>query len=443
MSVRTLIRTNVSVLQLTREHLDLLDHMMDLANEIIERQKHLESSNFKVGFKVDAFMKCLTMHVISDDFYSESMRSVKHWNSFNTDLFLTYQAVYALLRLQGYIDPMPDGEAENLRKAMPLKCNQCDFSTDILLSLKGHLFEHWQKRERKFEVQKQVDKLTSLLDEATLDSEPCKNLDEVPLTVDQTKLQTNTELSKNSKPKEGPSNWRRKTPVEDPQKANQSHRGPGNASLVVGNNRPGIFPYPNSPQSEFQHGLYHPQRDYPNLHRRYPNPQQMGNGHAPNFQPPFNMFCQNPNAGQIVPFRFNGPRPQYRQQQNISQSQPNVSKPNWRPKGPINQAQATSESSGRQKVENVTNIPKCQQEKSRALANKNQNASLNNQPKGNTKPAESVSSQQSSGQDGEKALTTKGKPVFKKKSGKNNHYNKRISIGSKQHNEKSKQHVEK
>lgn len=393
------MRDIVSALQLTREHLDLLDHMMDLANEIIERQKHLESSNFKVGFKIDAFMKCLTMHVISDDFYSESMRRVKHWNSFNTDLFLTYQAVYALLRLQGFIEPMPEGEAEKLRVAMPLKCNRCDFSSDILLSLKGHLFEHWQKRERKFEVQKQVEKLTSLLDEATLDSNPCKNLDEVWKTVEQTESKTNTELSNNSEPKE---NWRRKTKVEDPQKANQFPRGSGKASVVVGSNRPGIFSYPNYPQSEFQ-----------NM-QGGPNPQQMWNAHAPN-PPHFNPFRQPPNAGQVS-FRFNGPRPQYHQQQYISQSQPNVGKPNWKPKAPINQAQATSESSGNQQVENVKNKPKYQQQTPRKVDNKNQNENVNNQPKENPKPT--VSSQQSRDQDGANSQTKKGKPVFKKKSGK-------------------------
>lgn len=403
------MRDVVSALQLTREHLDLLDHMMDLANEIIERQKHLESSNFKVGFKIDAFMKCLTMHVISDDFYSVSMRRVKHWNSFNTDLFLTYQAVYALLRLQGFIEPMPEGEAEKLREAMPLKCNQCDFSSDILLSLKGHLFGHWQQRNRKFEVQKQVDKLTSLLDEATLDSKPCKNVDEGRQTVEQTESQANTELSKNSKPKEDPVNWRCKTKVEDPQRANQSPRGSGNAS-VVGNNRPGIFPYPNYPQSEFQQGLYHPQRGYQNM-QRGPNPQQMWNVHAPNIPPHFNPFRQPPNAGQVS-LPFNGPRPQYQQ--------PNISKPNWRPKGPINQTQATSERSGNQQVENVKNKPKYQQQTSRKMDNKNQNENLNNQPKGNPKPAESVSSQTARDQDGEKGQTKKGKPVFKKQMGKRN-----------------------
>lgn len=429
------MKDNVSVLQLTREHLDLLDHMMDLANEIIERQKHLESSSFKVGFKVDAFMKCLTMHVISDDFYSKSFRRVKHWNSFNTDLFLSYQAVYALLRLQGYIEPMPEGEAEKLREAMPLKCNQCDFSTESLLSLKGHLFEHWQKRERKFEVQKQVDKLSSLLDEATLDSKPCENLDEVLQTVELTESQNNTESTKNSKPKEDPVSWRRKTQVEDHQKANQSPRGSDNASLVAGTNLSGIIAYANY----ITEGLRHPQRDYQNAPRGYPNPQQMWNGRAPNVPPHFNPFRQPPNAGQVVPFRFNGPRPQL---QNILQSHPNVSKPNWRPKGPINQAQATSESSGSQQVKNVQkNIPKSQQEKSGTLANKNQNTSLNNQPKGNPKPAGSVSSPQTSGEAGGNGHTNKGKPGLKKKWKKSQYHNVQNSTGSKQQNEKSKQNI--
>lgn len=135
-------------LQLKREHLPLLDHMMDLANEIIEQQP-LPSNHFRVGFKIDAFMNRLNMHIISDDFYSSFMRRIQHWNTFNTDLFITFQAVYALLRVNGSVEPMPADKAEELRMATPIHCNQCSFITDNFNKFKIHLYDHWRKRQNE------------------------------------------------------------------------------------------------------------------------------------------------------------------------------------------------------------------------------------------------------------------------------------------------------
>lgn len=394
-------------LQLTPEHLPLLDHMMDLANQIIERQNHLQSENFRVGFKIDAFMKSLTMHVISDDFYSVSMKRVKHWNSFHTDLFLTYQAVYAMLCLQGFIDPLPDEEADKLRHALPLQCNQCDFSSDILLDLKCHLYEHWQKRERKFEVQKQVDHLTNLLDEATLDAKPSPST-----TADEVEP---TEKSINIKPKEDPVSWRRKTPMK-PETHNQNDRGSSNA------NRPGLFPIPNCPPLDRQQALF--------------NPQQMGDGAA---QPHFNPFRQTPNPALMVPFRFNGPRPQFNQKQNIPQAQGYMGKPNWRPKGQLNQSQANNEGSNNNPSNKndryKPNVkPICQEPKAKNFVNQNQNQ----------KPTESVAPKQSSSDQAEgDAPNDKGKPVFKKKWHKKKESHTGQSVGSRQSYKKSTNDVAK
>ncbi|XP_043071685.1 aprataxin-like protein [Drosophila grimshawi] len=73
------------VTALTPKHLPLLEHMMELANQIIEKEE-LPSSNFRVGFKINPFMNRLNMHVISDDFCSEYMRRINQWNTFNSDL---------------------------------------------------------------------------------------------------------------------------------------------------------------------------------------------------------------------------------------------------------------------------------------------------------------------------------------------------------------------
>ncbi|XP_051862736.1 aprataxin-like protein [Drosophila albomicans] len=160
---------NVSLLK--QEHIPLLDHMMDLANQIIEQQNHLSSSNFLVGFKMDAFMDRLSMHVISNDFYSVSFKKVSHWNSFHSDLFLTYQAAYALLRSQGCIEPLSKEKALELRSVTTLQCNQCEFKTSTLFELKGHLYKHWNDREHDIEVKKQLEKITQMLDESKLDEQ--------------------------------------------------------------------------------------------------------------------------------------------------------------------------------------------------------------------------------------------------------------------------------
>ncbi|XP_032597732.1 aprataxin-like protein [Drosophila grimshawi] len=157
-----------NVTAMTADHLQLLDHMKELANQIIEQQKNLPSSHFLIGFKIDQFMNRLCMHVISNDFYSESMRRKQHWNSFNTALFLTYQTAYALLRVQGFIEPMPEEEMQKLRNSIELRCNQCDFVSKGLVVLKAHLFTHWKEREDKFTIKDQVEKLTRILDETKL-----------------------------------------------------------------------------------------------------------------------------------------------------------------------------------------------------------------------------------------------------------------------------------
>ncbi|KAM8704248.1 hypothetical protein ACLKA7_008792 [Drosophila subpalustris] len=130
----------VNVTELNRDHLPLLDHMMELANQTI-------ASDFLIGFKMESFMNRLNMHVISNDFYSDRMRCIQHWNTFNTDLFITFQAVYALLKIKGSIEPISSDEAEKLRMSMPIHCNQCTFITGNFNKFKDHLHFHWQRKE--------------------------------------------------------------------------------------------------------------------------------------------------------------------------------------------------------------------------------------------------------------------------------------------------------
>lgn len=160
--------------------------MKELSVQIIEQQQNVSLKNFLIGFKIDPFTKGLNMHVISDDFYSKSMRRISHWNSFNTELFLTYQTVYALLRVQGHIEPILAEKAKELRSALPLRCNQCSFETEYLLELKGHLLEHWKKREVN-KVEQQVEVVIRMLDETKLATLPKKELDKSAVPLNQSK----------------------------------------------------------------------------------------------------------------------------------------------------------------------------------------------------------------------------------------------------------------
>lgn len=120
--------------------------MLELAKRVIN-QNDLPQKIFLIGFKLNAFMNRLNMHVISNDFCSSYMRRIQHWNTFNTELFITYQGVCALLLVQGRIEPLSPERLETLSRSLPVRCNQCRFITHNFWRFKGHLQEHWMKRK--------------------------------------------------------------------------------------------------------------------------------------------------------------------------------------------------------------------------------------------------------------------------------------------------------
>lgn len=69
------------------DHLRLLNHMEATAKRLIKEERH-ECRTFKIGYHAEASMFRLHLHVISDDMNSPSVKTKKHWNSFNTDFFL-------------------------------------------------------------------------------------------------------------------------------------------------------------------------------------------------------------------------------------------------------------------------------------------------------------------------------------------------------------------
>ena len=80
----------LSLFQLNRKHLSLLEELHLLALNVIE-VKNENVENFKIGFHNQPSMQRLHLHVISKDFISDCLKTKKHWNSFNTALFLDYK----------------------------------------------------------------------------------------------------------------------------------------------------------------------------------------------------------------------------------------------------------------------------------------------------------------------------------------------------------------
>lgn len=80
----------LTVLQLDRQHLELLTELRLLATNVIE-VNGLNESDFKIGYHLSPSMERLHLHVISNDLVSSCLKTKLHWNSFTTKLFLDHQ----------------------------------------------------------------------------------------------------------------------------------------------------------------------------------------------------------------------------------------------------------------------------------------------------------------------------------------------------------------
>ena len=75
-----------SISEATHNHLPLLQHMHGKAEKLVEKIKREEPEvNFNIGYHAVPSMKLLHLHVISDDFDSQRIRKLHHWNIFNTE----------------------------------------------------------------------------------------------------------------------------------------------------------------------------------------------------------------------------------------------------------------------------------------------------------------------------------------------------------------------
>lgn len=60
-----------------------------MALKVIEMEGQ-KLDDFKIGYHAEPSMQQLHLHVISMDFNSPSLKTKKHWNSFNTEFFVPH-----------------------------------------------------------------------------------------------------------------------------------------------------------------------------------------------------------------------------------------------------------------------------------------------------------------------------------------------------------------
>ncbi|KAH8277473.1 hypothetical protein KR026_011386 [Drosophila bipectinata] len=136
-----------SIFELNRSHLPLLEELFLLAHNVVE-VKGARWEDFKVGFHAEPSMQRVHLHVISKDFDSPSLKTKKHWNSFNTDLFVPFEKLFAQVEKDNCFNRLPKSLKDELL-AKPLLCNQCRFTSTNLPTLKEHLAEHYREKKAR------------------------------------------------------------------------------------------------------------------------------------------------------------------------------------------------------------------------------------------------------------------------------------------------------
>jgi aprataxin len=122
--------------------LPTLQSMKDVADEVVKTEKVV--GRVKMGFHAVPSMAQLHMHIISQDFVSDSLKNKKHWNSFTTDFFKEYDSLVEHLKKKGVID-YDLHYHEQLLKGDLHPCH-CGAKLKNFPNLKQHLLTHQPSR---------------------------------------------------------------------------------------------------------------------------------------------------------------------------------------------------------------------------------------------------------------------------------------------------------
>ncbi|XP_067409418.1 aprataxin isoform X4 [Emydura macquarii macquarii] len=134
---------SISSLKLvTKEHLQLLEHMHAVGEKLVQQCLDKDSLKFRLGYHAIPSMSHIHLHVISQDFDSPCLKNKKHWNSFTTEYFLNSHDVIEMVKTKGKV-LVKDGTPELLK--LPLRCHVCKQHQSNMPQLKEHLKKHWPK----------------------------------------------------------------------------------------------------------------------------------------------------------------------------------------------------------------------------------------------------------------------------------------------------------
>ncbi len=98
-----------------------------------------KKSKFRMGYHAIPSMKQVHMHLISQDFDSDTLKHKKHWNSFTTRFFIDSKRLIAMLEDHGSV--FFDKHEYEALLAVELKCCFCGLEIKTMPSLKSHIKE--------------------------------------------------------------------------------------------------------------------------------------------------------------------------------------------------------------------------------------------------------------------------------------------------------------
>ena len=139
------------LLDLKKVHLKLLEHMNSVARDLIKNKFEINTiESYMIGFHSIQSMYPLHMHIITNDFVSECLKTKKHWNSFNSKYFINLDEIIEHLKENETLDDLLMSK-ELIEKALKsdLKCNQCTKVLSNMPKLKEHLEWHYKQQHKK------------------------------------------------------------------------------------------------------------------------------------------------------------------------------------------------------------------------------------------------------------------------------------------------------
>ncbi|XP_066471424.1 aprataxin isoform X2 [Tiliqua scincoides] len=131
-----------SLKAVTQEHLELLEHLHATGEKMVQQCPEKDTLHFRLGYHAIPSFSHLHLHVISQDFDSEWLKTKRNWNSFTTEYFVDSQVVIEMIKKKGRVN-VGSNISELLK--LPLKCHVCKQQQPTIPKLKEHLRTHWPK----------------------------------------------------------------------------------------------------------------------------------------------------------------------------------------------------------------------------------------------------------------------------------------------------------